>query len=141
MERFTTHGDFSWSELTTTDVGAASNFYKHVFGWTLEDMPMPGHETAGATYTVVKVEGRGIGGMVSMPSEMREGMPPVWNTYVTVKDVDAVAEAVRENGGAICAGPHDIPGVGRMIVLSDPQGASLCAIQYEAPQEELLAEK
>jgi predicted enzyme related to lactoylglutathione lyase len=72
----------------TTDAPAAKNFYTKVFGWTTEEMSV----TPGMTYTVVKVAGNGIGGIMSMPPGA-QGMPPHWSSYVTVDDVDAVAKS------------------------------------------------
>jgi predicted enzyme related to lactoylglutathione lyase len=124
-ETFKTHGAFSWCELMTTDAGAAKNFYTKLFGWTTEEMSV----TAGMTYTVVKVAGNGIGGIMSMPQDA-QGMPPHWNSYVTVDDVDAVAKSAQELGGKVLMGPHDIPTVGRFCVIQDPQGAVISAITY-----------
>jgi len=57
-------------------------------------------------------------------------MPPNWNTYVTVNDVDKVAKDAQELGGKILVGPQDIPTVGRFCVIQDPQGAVISAITY-----------
>ena len=72
-EQLKTHGAFSWCELMTTDANAAKDFYTKLFGWTTEEMSV----TPGMTYTVVKVGGKGIGGIMSMPSQA-PGMPPHW---------------------------------------------------------------
>jgi len=45
----------------TTDANAAKDFYTKLFGWTTEEMSV----TPGMTYTVVKVGGKGIGGIMS----------------------------------------------------------------------------
>ena len=60
------HGAIGWTELMTTDVAAAKEFYNALFGWQTEDMPM---EALGMTYTVVKVHGEEVGGMMAMPAE------------------------------------------------------------------------
>lgn len=125
MDHSHTHGDLSWLELTTTDADSAKEFYGSVFGWQLEEV----RDDEEASYTVVKVGERRIGGIVTLPPHA-EDVAPSWHSYVTVDDVDAVADRVRRSGGAVCSGPHDVPGVGRLIVLTDPQGAKLCAIQY-----------
>lgn len=122
---FQQHGAFSWSELLTTDVAAAKKFYSRLFGWTTEDMQMDG----GFTYTVVKAEADGIGGIMSMPPQAGE-MPPHWGVYVTVNDVDATAKLAEELGAKILLPPRDIPKVGRFCVLQDPQGAVISAITY-----------
>ncbi|BCK67871.1 hypothetical protein Srufu_018240 [Streptomyces libani subsp. rufus] len=43
-------GTLVWTELYTTDPAAAQTFYKSVFGWSTQDMPLPG---GGGTYTLL----------------------------------------------------------------------------------------
>lgn len=119
------HGAFGWFELMTTDVAAAKKYYAGIFGWEYEEMPMEG----GAVYTVVKVDGRAVAGIMEQPEECR-GMPPSWDTYITVDDADATAASVEGLGGKVLRAPADIPEVGRFCVLQDPQGAVIMAISY-----------
>lgn len=121
------HGAFGWNELMTTDVGAARRFYGALFGWETEDYPVEG-----TNYVMVKVGGDPVGGLMALPPECA-GMPPCWNVYVTVADVDATASQVEALGGTILRPPTDIPDIGRFCVLQDPQGAVLCAITYRKP--------
>ena len=120
------HGAISWSELMTTDVGAAKDFYAKLFGWTTEEMPMEGE---GMSYSVVKAGDREIGGMMPIPPEA-SGTPPMWGSYVTVKDVDATARQAKELGATLIVEPRDIPDTGRFCVIQDPQGAVISAITY-----------
>jgi predicted enzyme related to lactoylglutathione lyase len=113
----------------TTDSEAATKFYASLFGWETEEAPMEEMK-----YTVVKVGGEPVGGMMKMPPEM-QGMPPCWSVYVTVDDVDATAARVGELGGKLLRPPADIPGVGRFCVLQDPQGGTICAITYVKEQQ------
>jgi predicted enzyme related to lactoylglutathione lyase len=83
----------------------------------------------GGEYTVVKVDGEAVGGIMSMPPDCG-GMPPSWDVYVTVNDVDAVAGNVENLGGKVLRPPSDIPNIGRFCVIQDPQGAVICAISY-----------
>lgn len=126
MDRFRTHGDIGWIELSTTDPESAKAFYGDVLGWQVEEVPAT--ETS-PHYTVVKVNEKGIGGIVSIPDDA-EDVAPSWHSYVTVDDVDAVADRVRRSGGAVCSGPHTVPGIGRLLCFTDPQGGTLCAIEY-----------
>ncbi len=118
------NGAFGWFELMTTDVDAAKAFYKELFGWEYETVPMPGAE-----YTVIKVDGNAVAGIMVMPAECK-GMPPSWDIYITVDDVDAMAKSVLDLGGKILKPAFDIPEIGRFCVLQDPQGAVLCAMTY-----------
>ena len=126
-DRFTTHGAFSWCELLTTNVKGAKEFYSELLGWTLEDMT-----TGGMKYTVAKAGEEEIAGIMDMPPQVPEGTPPHWGTYITVNDVDAVAQKAGQLGGTVLVPPTDIPGVGRFSVLQDPQGAFFNIITYKA---------
>ena len=128
--RFTTPGDFSWTELMTTDVEAAKAFYVNVLGWETEEMPMEA-----GTYHVLKAGGKTVGGIMKMPPNVPAGTPPAWSTYVTVADVDETARKVVEHGGRLLVSPKDIPNVGRFCTLQDPQGAIINAMTY-APMED-----
>ena len=121
----TTHGAFSWTELTTSDPKDARRFYGKLLGWQFQDMDMGPH----GTYTVVNVAGQGVGGITGVPPNAK-GMAPVWGSYVTVKDVDAVVAQVTGLGGKVLLPPTDIPTVGRFATIMDPQGATLSLITY-----------
>jgi hypothetical protein len=129
MDAYRTQGAFSWNELMTSDPEAALAFYTALLGWNTQKMPMPGGD-----YHVVRVGETSVGGVMAMPPEAKAGgMPPCWGSYVTVADVDATARRAVELGGKVVHGPQDIPGVGRMAVIIDPQGAALNVIAYSQP--------
>jgi predicted enzyme related to lactoylglutathione lyase len=50
-------------------------------------------------------------------------VPPHWLAYFQVDDVDAVASKAKQMGAKLCLQPMTMEGVGRMSVISDPQGA------------------
>jgi len=126
MDVFQTPGAFSWNELMTSDPDAALAFYQPLFGWTVETMPMPS-----GTYHVVKVAGTSVGGAMKLPAESAEGgMPSSWGSYVTVSDADAICEKAKSLGGHVVRDPVDIPGVGRLAVIVDPQGAAINVMAY-----------
>ncbi|UCF09822.1 MAG: VOC family protein, partial [Candidatus Bipolaricaulota bacterium] len=120
-----TPGDVSWTELMTTDVDGAKAFYATVFGWEIEEMDM-----GSGPYAVLKAGEEQIGGIMGMPESIPPGTPPHWMSYVTVNDVDEVAEKVKTYGGKLLVAPTDIPGVGRFCTFMDPQGAVISAITY-----------
>jgi predicted enzyme related to lactoylglutathione lyase len=129
MDPYKTHGAFSWNELLTRDPDAALEFYRKLFGWTSEPMQMPA-----GVYHVVKANGSAVGGIMSMPKTAAAGgMPPMWGSYVTVDDVDAAATKAVELGARVVHGPEDIPNVGRIVVIVDPQGAAINLITYRMP--------
>jgi uncharacterized protein len=122
-DRFKEQGAFSWFELRTTDVKAAETFYTRLFGWTTE--PWAGEEH----YTLIKVEGQEVGGIVAAGSEEAPAKGR-WGIYVTVLDVDETASKAKQLGGKVLLEPTDIPRVGRFCVIQDPQGAVVTAISY-----------
>lgn len=124
MDVYKTPGAFSWNELMTSDPAAAARFYGDLFGWTVASMPMPDGE-----YRVVKVGDAPVGGMMALPPDAGP-MPPAWSCYVTVADVDATLARCASLGGKTLVPPMDVPGVGRMAVLQDPQGAVLSVMAY-----------
>ncbi len=100
----------------TPDIPRAAQFYADVLGMSSETMPM-----GDSTYTVLKnAEGRMIGGAMTSPMP---DLPPYWNVYFNVEDVDATVARTQELGGRVVAPGFDVEGVGRMAVLADPQGA------------------
>jgi hypothetical protein len=125
---FQTHGAISWGELVTSDPDAAGAFYAGVLGWKIEDGSMGSDDR----YDVVEVDGEKIGGIMNMPPQAPAGMPPQWGIYVTVDDVDEVVAKAEALGGRVLWGPVDISGVGRLALLSDPQGATFSVVAYEA---------
>jgi hypothetical protein len=80
-------------------------------------------------YHVVKVGETSVGGIMSSSPEAPK-MPAAWGVYVTVNNVDGIVRECQALGGTLCAGPFDVPGVGRMAVLQDPQGAVFNVMAY-----------
>jgi predicted enzyme related to lactoylglutathione lyase len=124
-DQFKTHGAFSWCELMTTDPEVAKGFYSELFGWELEEYPMED-----MNYTVIRVAGQEMGGIMAIPPEAA-GAPPNWSCYVTVDDVDATIKKAEAMQGKVLLPPRDVPDVGRFAVIQDPQGAVLTVIKYE----------
>ena len=122
-------GTFSWTDLATTDQEGAKAFYQGLFGWDCEDRPVGD----GVYYSMMLIGGRAVAAVSSQPEAMREqGVPPAWNSYVTVEDADAAAARAREIGGNVISEPFDVLEAGRMAVLQDPQGAVFMAWQAGA---------
>ena len=113
-------GEASWHELMTTDAPAAMTFYQQVFGWQPSDTMDMG---AAGKYQMFNRPHGMIGGIMNKPPEMAN-VPPNWQIYFRVPDVDAAAERIKANGGRILNGPMDVPGGDRVVNAMDPQGAA-----------------
>jgi predicted enzyme related to lactoylglutathione lyase len=106
--------------LNTTDQDAAKAFYGGLFGWTYDDQPAG----EGVVYSMAKVDGKYVGAISPQPQQQRDaGVPPAWNSYVTVDNADETAAKARELGATVHAEPFDVMEAGRMAVIQDPQGA------------------
>lgn len=113
-------GTFSWVDLTTTDQDASRSFYAGLFGWGADDMPAG----EGIVYSMMTRDGHHVAAISSQPQAQREaGVPPTWNSYVTVASADETAARATELGGSVHVQPFDVFDAGRMAVLQDPQGA------------------
>lgn len=113
------HGKFVWFELFTADIERAKVFYTELLGWKVEPMEM-GPEM---TYDLIKHGDSGIGGFMKPP---QEGGPSHWMSYLSVANVDAKAKDVVAAGGKQLGDAFDVPGVGRIAPVSDPQGGAFC---------------
>jgi uncharacterized protein len=113
-------GTFCWTDLTTTDQDAAKAFYGGLFGWEADDLPVGDQ----MVYSMQKLGGKDVAAISPQPQMQRDaGVPPAWNSYVSVEDADAVAEKAKELGATVHAPPFDVMESGRMAVIQDPQGA------------------
>jgi predicted enzyme related to lactoylglutathione lyase len=121
-------GTFSWFECGSTNAAKSKSFYTEIFGWAAVDMPMPGDA---GTYTLLKAGDQDIAGLYELSGPMFQGVPSHWMTYVAVDDVDATAKQAVALGGKVVAEPMDIPGVGRMAVLTDPTGAHISISHFD----------
>ena len=114
------HGTFGWNELITSDVEGAKRFYGQAQGWSFETMPMPDGE-----YTVAKLGEKMVGGMMPLSQLNMPGIPPHWFAYIMVDDVDRRVADAQANGATVIKPAFDVPGVGRIAIIKDPQGAAM----------------
>src|SRR5436190_8944026 len=122
-------GRHLWSELMTTDMKAAESFYDKVVGWTSEpfgNSPQP--------YTLFKRSGStsGVGGLMERPAGMN--MPPFWAMYIGVPELEDAVTQIKRLGGSELSPLIDIPTVGRMQMMKDPQGAAFYVME-PAPRD------
>jgi hypothetical protein len=115
-----TPGTFCWADLTTTDQDAAKAFYTELFGWEVTDNPVGD----GAVYSMMEYGGTPVAAISAQQQQQRDaGVPPTWNSYISVASADATLERAKELGASVHAPAFDVMDVGRMGVVQDPQGA------------------
>ncbi len=118
-----------WNELQTTDTAAARAFYNQVFGWT-------DRVDEASDYLLWHENGRYHCGAMQLGDDWGADTPANWLVYFLADDVDAMAARAAELGGKALYGPTDIAGMGRMVVLADPQGASFALIRFNSAPDE-----
>jgi predicted enzyme related to lactoylglutathione lyase len=104
-------------ELHTKDLAGARTFYSQLFGWALQDMPMPG---GGGTYTLINV-GEGTGGGMTALEGGDHGS--YWMAYVGVDDVRAKTAQAKALGATVLQDVLQVGDIGLMSVIRDPAGA------------------
>jgi uncharacterized protein len=124
------NGAFSWNELMTRDVEAATRFYGAVFGHTFEQLPTD----ESGVYRLMQVDGQAVGGIWAMTDEVPPDVPASWMTYFWLDDVDAGFDRARELGGELLREPVDSP-YGRFAPVRDPQGGVFSLIRGASPDE------
>ena len=117
-------GVVSWAELLTRDPAAAEAFYAAVFGWKAETT-----DTGGTRYTVFKLAGEDVAGMMMMPGLVPAEAPAHWGPYFSVADCEAAETRALELGGHVLRPTATIE-LGKFAVATDPHGAAFNLMEY-----------
>jgi predicted enzyme related to lactoylglutathione lyase len=111
-------GTFTWHDHMSDDAGTAQKFYTDLLGWEIEIW-----KAGEFDYPMIKANGQQHGGF----GPAQGGAPAHWLGHVLVEDVDETVAKAEAAGGKLLGQPLDIPEVGRMAVIQDPQGAAISA--------------
>src|SRR5215467_5474649 len=107
-----------WYELMTTDMKQAEGFYRTVVGWKTTPFA-----DAGQPYTMFQRGGNvSVGGVMAKPAEVKA--PPFWAMYIGVPRLEEAAADIKRHGGTAHTEVIEVPNVGRMQMMMDPQGAA-----------------
>ena len=118
-----------WYELMTTDTAAAETFYKKVTGWT----PAP-FDASPTPYTTFKRSGDvQVAGLMKRPDGMN--MPPFWAMYVAVPKLEEAVAHIKRLNGSELSPVIEVPTVGRLQMMKDPQGAAFYIIEPSSDEE------
>jgi hypothetical protein len=119
-ERPSEFGGYIWYELMTTDPDSAKDFYDALVGWNIQKGP----QEYGSYRVIGRSDGGFAGGLMSLNDQMQQhGARPMWLGYIHVADVDKAIARIEEKGGKTEMPATDIPNVGRIAMVTDPQGA------------------
>lgn len=110
-------------EMPYDDAKRVAAFYSSAFGWNTRALGADmGHYVLANT--------AGDGDRPTTPGTINGGFfqrKPDWpaqypSVVIAVDDIDASSDKVRRAGGTVLGEPMDIPGVGRYVSFTDPEG-------------------
>lgn len=113
---------FVWHEVYGASSQASIDFYTEALDFGTTEMKM--EEMGGFTYKMLTRNGLPVAGVLGTSEmEQMQDVPPHWATYISVDNVDARLEKCTSLGATVMVPPMDVPSVGRMALIKDPQGA------------------
>ena len=125
---------FVWYDLNTKSKAEAKEFYCDLFGWGTESWKPEGAPDDVPAYEMIQIGDRAIGGFNELPEDAPA--PSHWLGHVRVDDVDASMKRAEGMGATFPMGAMDIPTVGRMAMMMDPQGAAVSLFTPEGEMPE-----
>jgi uncharacterized protein len=121
-------GNVGWHELLTDDPAKAFDYYSKHYGWEKDRAHDMGAMGIYQTFRTDKPLYTG-GMMARKGPGMPEGIPPHWQFYFTVDDIEAAQKRVVDAGGEIVLPPMDVPGGSRILQATDDQGGHFALMQ------------
>ena len=112
-------GTPNWVELKTSDQSAAKEFYGSLLGWSFDNQLIP----QGGVYSMATLRGEAVAAIAPITPDDSDAMPPRWNTYIAVDNVNATSEKIAPAGGRVVTEAFDVGVAGRMAWVADPTGA------------------
>ncbi len=116
-----TGNTFVWHELYTANLQASLDFYTQALGFGTESMDMGDM----GSYNMLTMNGKAVAGVMDTNQLPMPGVPPHWAVYLAVDDVDARVEKCVSLGASVLVPAMDVPTVGRMCLITDPQGSNI----------------
>lgn len=112
-----------FGDLSTYTPKQTIKFYETVFGWKYyKDY---NYYLAYKGYDMVT-------GLYETPEKFKEmKMPHFWMTYIQVENVDNVVHKAKNLGG-IVEMEQEVPGLGKVALIRDPQGAGFTVYEGDA---------
>jgi len=123
------NGKVVWRDLLTNTPEASQHFYGELFGWEFEEPGVIFGIGGAGGYTLIRHNGRLIGGIVDTNALGQDENVSQWITMMSVTDIDVAAGRVAEAGGVIMAEPTSIGSRGQMAIIEDATGAVFAMIQ------------
>ncbi|WP_326553862.1 VOC family protein [Micromonospora sp. NBC_01813] len=120
-------GALCWNELDTGEPAASVAYYRSLFGYTTRQR---GDGPTTRPYTLLMLADVPVAGVLALDNDWPNLIPSKWITYFAVASLDEALAQVSSLGGTPTVGPADSP-YGRLHLVKDPAGHTLCLIQLE----------
>ncbi|TCK75635.1 VOC family protein [Acidipila rosea] len=121
-------GNVGWHELLTDDQAKAFDYYSKHYGWQKDFAHDMG--AMGTYQTFRSDQPLYTGGMMNRKGPgMPEDIPPHWQFYFIVDDIEAAQKRVIDAGGNILMPPMDVPGGSRIMQATDDQNGHFALMQ------------
>ena len=117
-------GRIGWMDITVDDADGMRDFYSRVVGWQVEEVGMGDYSDYSMT---MPASGEAVAGICHARGS-NAGLPGGWLMYIVVADVNASAQACKDNGGRIVVEPRGLVG-GQFCIIEDPSGATAALYQ------------
>ena len=122
-------GKIVWHDLITDDPEASARFYGELFGWEFDQVGGEYGLGDDSAYTLIRNNGRLIGGMVNENKLQRSEDLSQWIVLMSVSDIQSAIIKLEAAGGIVYTPPTELESRGWLAVVSDPQGAILALVQ------------
>ncbi len=112
--------------IQADDVERGQGFCEQAFGWRFEAWGPPGFFRV---FTGDDDAGVTEGALCGRPGG---GEMPSTNAYrcsISVADIDATKQGVEAAGGTVAGPVFELPGVGKILNFTDPEGNAVAAVE------------
>ena len=113
-------GKFIWADLFSADVDTAKRFYTGLFDWQWQAVD--------DNYSIAYSAEHPVAGLVFRAQQPGETARALWVHYASVRDVQAAATAVEQQGGRIMVSPKTVAQRGDYAIFSDQDGVLFGAL-------------
>jgi predicted enzyme related to lactoylglutathione lyase len=117
-------------EMPYEDADRLKQFYEQAFGWGMQLIPGENMGNYITAQTAETDENR----MVKRPGAINGGFFPKapdapTRVVISVNDIQAAMQKVKEAGGQVVGEPVEIPGIGKYVSITDSEGNRVSLLQ------------
>lgn len=120
-------GCIAWLDLTVADASDTRDFYRHVVGWSVQEVDMEDGDEAYYDFNMLGDDGSPAAGICHARG-VNLGLPASWIIYLPVGDLGESLRRVEEEGGAIIKATKNSDGAYASAVIQDTVGACLALV-------------